>query len=195
VKKQWVIPYKLSQIVRGSRGTRPPDVLMHYLSRKTVIPVHLDYLTNRTGIEIYGNTNPSNINRLKILNNKILRILQKSPRHTHIIDLYKSYSTLPIDLLHKYQIGLLLFVHKFSHHSNRLSVIFASYFTQSKLIHHHDTWDKCDFHLSIPCTTSGKRSLKYKGSHLWNRLPESLKLIQSIPVFKSSLMVFLLTTV
>jgi len=47
----------------------------------------------------------------------------------------------------------------------------------------------------VPCTTFGKRSLKYKGSHLWNRLPESLKLIQSTPLFKSSLMVFLLTTV
>ena len=94
------------------------------------------------GIEIYGNTrpNPSNINRLKILNNKILRILQKTPRRTHFIDLYKSYFTLPIDLLHKYQI--LLFVHKFAHHSNRLPVIFASYFTQNKLIHRHDTRDK-----------------------------------------------------
>jgi len=115
------------------------------------------------------------------------------PRRTHIIDLYKSYSTLPIDLPHKYQI--LLFVHKFAHHSNRLPVIFASYFTQNKLVNHHDTRDKCDFHLSTPCTTFGKRSLKYKGSHLWNRLPESTKLIQSTPVFKSSLMVFLLTTV
>ena len=37
------------------------------------------------------------------------------------------------------------------------------------------TRDKCDFHLSTPCTTFGKRLLKYKGSHLWNRLPESLK--------------------
>jgi len=116
------------------------------------------------GIEIYGNTNPSNIslNRLKIFNNKILRILQKRPRRTHIIDLYKSYSALPIDLLHRYLI--LLFVHKFAHHSNRLPVIFASYFTQNKLIHQHDTRDKCDFHLSTPCTTFGKRSLKYKAA-------------------------------
>jgi len=31
------------------------------------------------------------------------------------------------------------FVHKFVHQSNRLPVIFASYFTQNKLIHQHDT--------------------------------------------------------
>jgi len=145
------------------------------------------------GIEIYGNTNPSNIYRLKILNNKILRILQNRSRRTHIIDLYKCYSTLPIDLLHKYQV--LLFVHKFAHHSNRLPVVFASYFTQNKLIHQHDTRDKCDFHMSTPCTTFGKRSLKYKGSYMWNSLPESLKTIQSTSLFKHSLSVFLLTGV
>jgi len=137
---------------------------------------------------MYGNTNTSKINRLKILNNKIIRILQKRPRRTHIIDLYKSYSTLPIDLLHKYQ--TLLFVHKFVHHSNRLPVIFASYITQNKLVHQHDTRDKCDFHLSTPRTTFGKKSLKYKGSHSWNSLPESLKLTQSTTLFKSSLTVF-----
>ena len=31
------------------------------------------------GIEIYGNANPTNINRLKILNNKILRIPKPDP--------------------------------------------------------------------------------------------------------------------
>jgi len=106
---------------------------------------------------VYGNTVPStgNINRLKILNNKKSSDSSpKRPRRIHIIDLYKSYSTLPIDLRHKYQI--LLFVHKSAHHSNRLPVIFASYFTQNKLVHHHDTRCKCDFHLSTPCTTLGK---------------------------------------
>ena len=41
----------------------------------------------------------------------------------------------------------------------------------------------------------GKRSLKYKGSYMWNSLPESLKTIQSTSLFKHSLSVFLLTGV
>ena len=49
--------------------------------------------------------------------------------------------------------------------------------------------------MSTPCTTFGKRSLKYKGSHMWNSLPESLKSIQSTSLFKNSLSVFLLTAV
>jgi len=47
------------------------------------------------GIEIYGNTNTSNNNRLKILNNKILRILQTRHRRSQIIDVHKSYSVTP----------------------------------------------------------------------------------------------------
>ena len=94
-------------------------------------------------IILFNTTNPSNINGLKILNDKILRILLNRSRRTHIIDLYTCYSTIPINLLHKYQI--LLFVHKFAHHSNRLPLVFASYFTQNKLIHQHGTRDKCDF--------------------------------------------------
>ena len=60
---------------------------------------------------------------------------------------------------------------------------------QNKLIHQHDTRDKCDFHMSTPCTTFGKRSLKYKGSHMWNSLPESLKSIQYTSLSKYSLSV------
>ena len=41
----------------------------------------------------------------------------------------------------------------------------------------------------------GKRSLKYKGSHMWNSLPESLKSIQSTSLFKHRLRAFLLTAV
>ena len=81
------------------------------------------------GIEIYGNTCYSFINKLEKLNNKILRILQNKSLSTHSIELYKHYNTLPITDLHLYQI--LLFVHKFIHHRQNLPDIFATYFTRS----------------------------------------------------------------
>ena len=39
------------------------------------------------GIEIYANTHMKNINKLVILNNKILRILQNVSRDTHTVEL------------------------------------------------------------------------------------------------------------
>jgi len=40
------------------------------------------------GIEIYANTYNSYLNKLMILNNKILRILQSAPRYAHVKYLY-----------------------------------------------------------------------------------------------------------
>jgi len=142
------------------------------------------------GIEIYGNTYHTYLSKLEILNNKILRIVQKKPKRTHTIDLYKFYGTLPLSLLHNYQILLLL--HKFVHHPNKLPSVFQSYFMQNQSIHHYDTREKCHMHLVAPHTTYGKRLIKYKGSQFWNDLPETLKSIQSVDAFKTGLRDYLL---
>ena len=62
------------------------------------------------GIELYGNTKASYIDKLIKLNNKLLRILQSKPLSTPTRELYKTYNTLQLLDLHKQQ--LLLFVHK-----------------------------------------------------------------------------------
>ena len=58
-----------------------------------------------------------------ILNNEILRVVQQRPKHTHTTHLCKFYDTLPLPLLHNYQILLLL--HKFVNHPNKLLPIFG----------------------------------------------------------------------
>ena len=70
------------------------------------------------GIEIYGNTNHCHLSKLEKLNNKIFRILQNRSIRTNNIELYKHYDTLPLPLLHNYQI--LLFLQRFYHHSYTL---------------------------------------------------------------------------
>ena len=74
---------------------------------------------------------------LTILNNKLLRILQQKPTGTHTIELYRTYHTLPVQLLHNYQI--LLFMHKYVYHRCRLPPAFSVYFDENKLIHLHNT--------------------------------------------------------
>ena len=56
------------------------------------------------GIEIYANTHMKNVNKLVILNNKILRILQNVSRDIHTVELYTKFNTLPIPALHNCQI-------------------------------------------------------------------------------------------
>jgi len=92
------------------------------------------------GIEIYGNTYQCHLSKLVKLNNKILRIVQNAPLKSLTLSLYKNYNTLPIPLLHDFQI--LLFVHKFLYHGNKMPSIFASYFTQNTPVHHYNTREK-----------------------------------------------------
>jgi len=73
------------------------------------------------GIEIYANTKPSDLDKLNKLNNKLLRILQNKPIITPLCELYKSYNTLSIPNLHKYQ---LLFIDEFIHHPELLPEVF-----------------------------------------------------------------------
>jgi len=132
----------------------------------------------------------SYLSKLEVLNNKILRILQNAATHTHTIELYKHYNTLPLHLLHNYQ--LLLLVRKFVHHVDQLPSVFQEYFIQNKFIHDYNTRENYNMHIIAPYTSYGKRFVKYKASQLWNSLPENLKLLQSTSAFKKDLKNYLL---
>ena len=56
------------------------------------------------GIEVYANTRPTHLFKLRILNNKILRILPNKPYRSPVKDLYTVYNTLPIPQLHIQQL-------------------------------------------------------------------------------------------
>jgi len=51
----------------------------------------------------------------------------------------------------------------------------------------YNTRQKDDFHIDMINSEIGKRSIKYKGSKLWNDLPAELKEIQSLQSFKCKL--------
>jgi len=116
------------------------------------------------GIEIYGNATTSNLNKLIILSNKILRIIQNKPKQCCVQDLYKNDNTLPIPELHKFQ--LLCLVHKYIHCNNQLPVIFANYFSLNNEFHLYHTRYSSHLHLSCVNTSYGTRCTKFKASQL-----------------------------
>ena len=111
-----------------------------------------------SGHGVYGNITANHVSKLLVLNNRLLHILQCKPIKMHTADLYNTYFTLPLHLLHSYQI--LVFMHRYVHRRNELPVIFSTYFEEKQFIHHHDTRHKHDFHTHFVHTELGKRSIK-----------------------------------
>ena len=128
-------------------------------------------------VEIYGNTCINHLNRLIILNNKLLRILQMAPGDTPVVNLYANFNTLTLPDLHTYHI--LKFVHNCIYHQNKLPYIFSNYFTQNYMLHIYNTRSREHLHLEQTNSFLGQRSIKFKGSCLWNSLPDELKSVIS----------------
>ena len=107
------------------------------------------------GIEVYANTHKTYLEKLKILNNKIIRVITKAVYRTPTLTLYKSLNTLPIDKLHEF--NLLLLVHKYFYHKHLLPPVFQKYFTLSHDIHNHNTRSASDLYLLAPNNEKGKK--------------------------------------
>jgi len=157
------------------RNKIPPKVLKN-LYFATIHP-RLLY-----GIEIYANTCHTFLSDLQTLNNRLLRILQNKPLHTHVTDLYFTYNILPVDKLFQYQ--LLQFAYKLIYFKNILSSVFSNYFVLNNNIHYHNTRTKLDVHINRFSTSFGSRCIDNKCAVLWNSLPENIKNVTSINSFK-----------
>jgi len=80
-----------------------------------------------------------------ILNNKILKILQRKSIYTNVYMLYHNYNTLPVEMLHNRQV--LLFIHKCLYYKELLPNVFQEYIIESNTIHEHNTRRCTDLHV------------------------------------------------
>jgi len=141
-------------------------------------------------IQIYGNTYVNHLNSLMILNNKLLRILQNAPSDTPVVKLYANFNTLTLPEIHTYQI--LKFVNNCIYHQNKLPSIFSNYFTQNYTLHIYNARSRQHLHLEQTHSSLGQRSIKFKGSCLWNSLPDELKPVISAHSFAKYLKKFMI---
>jgi len=142
------------------------------------------------GIEVCVNTCKAYSDKLHKLNNRILRILLNKKFRTPTAELYKDINMLPLPLLHEFQV--LIFVHRCLYLTKLVPIIYHNYFIVNSYVHKHDTRRKTDLHLSAVNLNFGQRSMVFRGSNLWNNLPNHLKLVSSASVFKKNLKIYLL---
>ena len=130
-------------------------------------------------IEAWGNAPMTHLNKVFIIQKRIIRTIFKKPPREHSSPYFRLANILPVPLLYKHRICLL--AHNKFHHQN-LSSINYQYNTR-----------KCPFELTIPTFTSaaGQRQPDYQASVAWNQLPVDFRKI--IHTFKTVLKQHLLS--
>jgi len=134
-------------------------------------------------IKIWGDTLDCHMNKIVLLQKKIVRIMTYSPRLAHSEPLFKRLHVMRIDQLYKYHVNI--FMHKYVY--NKLPVCFNRYFEDEKKTHNYNTRQKDDVPGSSRRLVVSRMGLKYRGPRLWNSLDFTLKNITSIHVFKKEL--------
>jgi len=104
-----------------------------------------DFIKNY-GIEVYANTFSTYVTKLSVLNNKLLRILHHKSHKTTNIELYKTYWTLPVYLLHNLQILIFLCI-SICLSQRSVTLCLFLIFWRKHLVH-HNTGQKHQFHIS-----------------------------------------------
>lgn len=137
-------------------------------------------------LELYGGSCKSHLKRLLVLNNKLLRIIQKKPFHTPISELYKNYNTLPIDSL--FQFKILIFTHNWVHKRYLLPNCFSNFFIPVSSVFRYS--NRNPYNLYVVRCKSNKygNSFKFVCVRYWNNLPNNIKALTSTNSFKSCLL-------
>ena len=151
--------YKLRQDV-------PPDCLK--LMYNALVFTHLLY-----GVEVYANTCRTHLNKIIVLNNKIIRIMLKKDIRTPVAQLYKSINSLTINDLHEMQ--LLIIIYKWLYYRDILPASYQNYFIVKNVIHSYNVRRINDLFVPRCCSKLGQRYSVYRGSIFWNMLPDYLK--------------------
>ena len=164
--------------------------IRHYVPRyilllmyNTLILPHVNYC-----IEIWGNTYPSHLEPILLLQKKIVRFITFSDFHAPSAPLFQHLRILDVYNLCKFHTCIFIFDllnDRFAHDINQyLDQIPHSYPTRFAT---HG-----NFHVPKVNLTQNKYSIKYAATSHWNSLPSHIKNITNRHLFKQTLKTYLL---
>ena len=151
----------------------------------SIIHPHLIY-----GIQVWGSSFDTNLNKLEILQKKVVRLIThndnfyNSGELPHSQALFYELKLLKIKDIFKLQISK--FIHDCIHFTP--SSQFASWFLYIENIHGHDTRRKRNLFSPYARTTHyGLKYVKVEGVKIWNNIPENISKMENRKVFCKSL--------
>ena len=156
------------------------SLLMLYSS--LILP-YLNY-----GLLAWGNTHQSFLDRLLLLQKRIIRIICDSTARSHTDPLFFNNKLLKINELYLYQLGQ--FMYKYDNKS--LPSAFDSMFFKNQSVHNYPTRQSNEFHLPLLRTLLAQNTFIYDGPKFWNTIDIDIKNVPSLNSFKRKLKLYLL---
>ena len=143
-------------------------IIKHWVPNNQKMKLYYAYFHSRVqfGLEIYGTAAKRHINKLEILQHKALKTLfNLDPLHPSL-DLLKKFNILSIHDLYQERVAKFVYMQK----SGKLPGIFSSYFVSNENRTYPRTRNRGKLILPRVRTENAKKSMKYRGVMIWNRL-------------------------
>ena len=177
--------YHINEVCKSLRKYFPVFYnIRRYLNNAHIKAIYYSMIYSKIkyGILTYGLTTATNLNKVQIIQNKLLKVITNQKYRTPTNDLHNSLEILKVkDILTQ---ETLSFVHNFTH--NKLPIIFNNYFRKFNDIHDRNTRNRNNFIIPRSKTVLGSKTIKYIGTVTWNALDQNIKLIDNIKKFRLS---------
>ena len=148
--------------------------------------VTVNWTWKRTYTYIWGNTYKTYLQPLYLLQKRSIRIVSPSGRLQNTLPLFTKLQILPLFDLITY--SNLILAHRYFHRTYSVPPSFVNYLIKQSAVHQHNTRAQSfDFNRPFYRTNLSFHGFRSTGPREWNKLDPSLKKIDSISLFKSSL--------
>ena len=144
----------------------------HILDRNSLMMIYNSLVESRLryGILGWGTASNSQIERLKVLQNRAIRFIDFSPIGTTILPIYAQFNVLPLGKI----IDLERANYMFSLSNGQLPRVFTSYCSRPS--HRYETrFSKNNFRISQSDSKLGNTSIKVLGPRIWETVSDELK--------------------
>ena len=130
--------------------------------------------------QVWGNTYPTNLNKLQVLQKKIVRIITSSSFQAHSAPLLAGNKLLNTRQINLYVVGN--FMYKYVVGS--LPPVFHDYFVYNREISTYETRRANDFCIPFCRTNIRQFTIRIHGAKLWNSIPEFIRNAKTLDSFK-----------
>ena len=132
-------------------------------------------------ISEWGSTYPSNLNRIFLLQKKVIRIISKSAFDAYTEPIFKQLKVLKLSDIYRSQISKLVFSFK----KGLLLDAFSGMFLLTNQIQHYNTRNSNSFYLFSWRTNIRQFAIRFQGHKLFNSFNTEIQNADSFSQFKS----------